>query len=152
MKNVLIILTLLFSLNVKASEINSDSLEVDFYVGAWSKHIVQDSNYLNERHDLLAVGVGNVFVGRFLNSFSRETFAVAYKWSHDITEDIEAGAFLGAMRGYTTCYGEDGSGKNICPLAAPFVSYNKYFVKPTLLLLGDAIAITAKIEVKFGLR
>jgi hypothetical protein len=49
------------------------------------------------------------------------------------------------VRGYTTCYGDGDTSTNICPLVAPFASYKIGRVEPTVLLLGEALAVSIKI-------
>ena len=51
----------------------------------------------------------------------------------------------GAMRGYTTCYGHDGSGSNVCPMVAPFITLDVGPVSPQVFLLGEAVAVSIKI-------
>src|SRR6056297_3617329 len=57
--------------------------ETNLFVGAWSEHLISGDN-LNEQHDLIAVEHNQWFAGRFINSYERETFAVAhkFKWSY----------------------------------------------------------------------
>ena len=116
--------------------------ETNLYVGAWSKHIASDG--LNERHDLLAVERNGWISGRFDNSYNRETYFAAKKWAWKY-KNIEAGIYAGAMRGYTTCWGEDGSNANVCPMVAPYITWDSGTVTPQIFLLGEAVAVSIRI-------
>ena len=109
---------------------------------AWSKHLVTDG--LNERHDLIAIEHNNWIAGTFDNSYDRETWFAARKWSWK-HGDLEAGVYAGAMRGYSTCFGDDGSGSNVCPMVAPYITWHAGPVSPQVFLLGEAIALTVRV-------
>ena len=117
--------------------------ETYLYVGAWSKHIASDG--LNERHDLLAVERNGWISGRFDNSYNRETYFAAKKWAWK-HKNVDAGIYAGAMRGYTTCWGEDGSNADFCPMVAPYITWETGSVTPQVFLLGEAVAVSIRIS------
>lgn len=118
--------------------------ETAVYLGAWSKHVVTNGNY-NETHDLIAVEHDKILAARFVNSYSRETYALAYGW-HKRWGDFRGSIYAGGMMGYRSCYGDDGDYAMLCPMVVPAVSYTKYRVQPTVLLLGEAVAISFRVE------
>lgn len=120
--------------------------ETNVFVGAWSKHVVSSSDDLNEQHDLIAIEHNDWFAGRFINSYERETFAVAHKWAWRHGK-LEAGVYGGAMRGYEKCYGDGDGTKNICPVAAPYLTWHTGPVNPQIMLFGEALAVSIRIEI-----
>lgn len=117
--------------------------ETYLYAGAWSKHLTSDEE-LNEQHNLVAIEHNNWFAGTFKNSYDRESYAVARKFSWSYAE-LEGGVFVGAVRGYRRCWGDDDSSNNTCPFAAPYVTWDAGPVNPTVFLLGEALAISVRI-------
>ena len=140
--NNILWLMLSFVILGAALSISNAEAETNLYVGAWSKHLVTDG--LNERHDLIAIEHNNWIAGTFDNSYDRETWFAARKWSWK-HGDLEAGVYGGAMRGYSTCFGDDGSGSNVCPMVAPYITWHAGPVSPQVFLLGEAIAVSIKI-------
>ena len=132
----LLVVALAWAHNVKA--------ETNLYLGAWSNHFLSDEDY-NERHDLIGIEYNSWFVGRFINSHDRETFAVAHKWSWNY-HGLEAGVLGGAMYGYTVCWREDNSSKNICPLVSPFITWDTGVISPHIFLFGEALAISIRVR------
>ena len=126
-----------------ALSISNAEAETSIYVGAWSTHLVTDG--LNERHDLVAVEHDNWIAGTFENSYDRETYFAARKWSWK-HGDLEAGVYGGVMKGYTTYWGDDNSNANLCPMVAPFVTWDAGPVSPQVFLLGEAIAVSVRIK------
>lgn len=118
--------------------------QTHLYAGAWSKHLLTDDDY-NETHNLAAVEHKRAFSGYFKNSYDRDSFAVGYSAIEGRSGDFEAKLILGAVYGYTTCYGDDSGPKRVCPLAVPMVSYTKYRVQPTLMLMGEAVAFSVRV-------
>jgi hypothetical protein len=118
--------------------------ETKVYLGAWSTHLVTDGDY-NETHNLVAVEHNGWIAGTFKNSYSRESWFAGKTWEWG-GDKFSYGLMAGAVRGYTKCYGDDGSNTNICPLVSPFASYKIGRVEPTILLLGEALAISIKIR------
>ncbi|QDP66498.1 MAG: hypothetical protein Tp1111DCM1126091_4 [Prokaryotic dsDNA virus sp.] len=94
------------------------------HVGGWSKHWGFDtSNITNENHKVLAGEYRGYLAGYFENSYGNDSFMVLKTWRWNITENIHTSVGVGANYGYTTCYGENNSSKNICPDAVAGVGY-----------------------------
>jgi hypothetical protein len=128
-----ILIAFVWSQNAKA--------ETNVFVGAWSKHLI--SKDLNEEHRLFAVEHNNWFAGTFTNSYDRESYAVAhkFKWTYG---ELEGGVYVGAVRGYTRCWGDDDSNTDTCPLAVPYIAYDAP-VAPQIMLIGEAVAVSIRI-------
>jgi len=116
--------------------------ETNLYAGAWSKHIFSEG--LNEEHGLIGIEHNKWMAARFTNSYNRESYAVARKfdWS---AHGIHTGVYVGAVRGYTTCFGDDDSNTNTCPMAVPYITYDAV-VAPQVMLFGEAVAISFRIR------
>lgn len=84
------------------------------HVGGWSKHWSNSENITNENHKVLAGEYKGVLAGYFKNSYGQDGAVLLKTWRWDITENIHTSAAFGVNYSYTTCYGNDGSGKNIC--------------------------------------
>lgn len=134
---VLLLCAALYASNAKG--------ETNLFVGAWSKHLISSSDNLNERHDLLAIEHNKWIAGRFVNSYNRNTVFAGRKWAWSYGK-LSAGVYGGAMLGYRSCYGDNGSNAKLCPMAAPFVTWDTGVVNPQLFLLGEALAISARLE------
>lgn len=133
-----------FSFVILIAFLHADNAKGDaLFVGAWSEHLISGED-LNEQHDLAAIEYGGWFAGRFENSYGRESYAVAksFEWSG---ANLRAGVYVGAVRGYTRCWGNDDSNTDVCPLAVPYVTYDAA-VAPQLMLIGEALAITIRIR------
>ena len=50
------------------------------------------------------------------------------------------------MRGYRSCYGDDGDKAVVCPVAFPSLHYTKYRVQPGVLVMGEAVTLTVRIK------
>ena len=120
--------------------------ETAVYAGAWSKHLVTGDEYdYTSSHDLFAVEYKRVFAARFRNSYGRESYALGYTWSKQYG-NFEAKVVAGAVRGYRGWYGDSESTTKTLPLVVPMVSYTKYKIQPTVLLMGEALAASVRIE------
>ena len=127
----------LFALDSKA-----DSL----MLGGWSTHLFSDDSRYNQTHDLIAVQAGPLLVAGFENSHNRESYAVAYGWQWRDSA-VRADLYLGAVRGYRGCYNDGGDAAVICPLIVPAISYTGLgSIQPTLLLMGQALTFTLRID------
>lgn len=129
MKKLILVLATL-SLPVQAENI---------HFGGWSKHLGGGEN--NETHKLLALEKDNFIVGRFKNSHSKTSMVVGYNFQSN-TNHFNYGLTLGGVTGY-----EDKMPEviGVTPAFIPFVSYNKYFIKPQFMLLGNAAVLSFKI-------
>ena len=117
--------------------------ETNVFVGAWSEHLVSGDE-LNEQHDLIAIEHKDWFAGRFINSYDRVTAAVAHKFSWGYGE-LEGGFYAGAMRGYRSCYGDKGDSARICPMVAPYITWEAGTFSPQVFLMGEALAISIRV-------
>jgi hypothetical protein len=131
---VLFVLTL--GLSAKAS---ADSV----YLGGWSKHL-SSGNY-NSNHKLVAYERDKKIVGHFVNSYDRDTWFAGQKisWS---ARGYEYGIYAGVTYGYRACLGRRESHAIICPAIAPFLSYTRHKIQPSIIMLADAVAITLRIK------
>lgn len=153
MKRIIVLCAALIVGNVHAGVLDSaieyvKEKEVSVFYGHRSKHWIT-KDYTNSEHNMVAVRVGNFAAGTFKNSYGRETwFAGVY--GEKKYGNLSLFGIAGAMRGYTKCYGEDGSNSNVCPVAAFGVSYNlgTKYLQPTLYQLGDATVDGFRIDLK----
>ena len=119
------------------------------YLGAWSHHFTKpDKGHVafNETHNLTAYERNNYIVGRFKNSFHDETVFAAYNLKTD-TWLLEVGAIAGIMHGYKEHNSPKFNFNKFKPMLVPHVSLKTDFpVKPVVLLLDKAVALTIKID------
>jgi hypothetical protein len=99
----------------------------------------------NSNHKLLAVEHNGFLVGRFSNSYDRTTTVAAYGWSKQ-WGNWRGAVYAGAVRGYRSCFGDNGDKAVVCPVAFPSLHYTKYRVQPGVLVMGEAVAFTVKIR------
>ena len=114
------------------------------HTGAWSQHF-SDRTY-NESHNLLAVDYKSYVVGYFENSYGEDSFIAAKRWSWQYG-NWEAGVSAGAVYGYRHCLkGWTDRNRRTCPLIAPSITYTKYTVQPSLLVMGNAVAVSIRTD------
>jgi len=113
------------------------------YVGGVSKHLFQKG--MNENNPLLAVEVNNYIVGGFKNSYSDFTVFAAKNFNLKTFDNFSLGVMLGVTYGYD-CQYESICLNNFIPVSSPYVSFTKYNIKPTVLLFGEALYFTVKIN------
>lgn len=106
--------------------------------GGVSRHLMSGERDYTDTHDMVGVQMGSYMAVRFRNSYSQESYAAMYqlkawRWRH-----VEARLYVGAVTGYDLC--------DVCPAAVPAVLYDRYFIKPGLLLLGEALALYMEVE------
>ena len=118
--------------------------ETAIWAGAWSSHPLSDEEYTSS-HDLVAVEHENWMAARFRNSHGRESYDVGYgrSWQHG---DVRLAGYIGVVRGYTVCWNDDDSNTNVCPMAVGAAHYTKYRVQPGVLLMGQAVALSFRVE------
>jgi len=115
------------------------------HVGAFSYHIITGhKNDYNSNHKLVAVEHNKIFVGRFSNSYHRTTTVAAYGFERQ-WGDWRGVVYIGAVRGYRSCFGDGGHEAVICPVLVPTLHYTKYRVQPGILLLGEAVAFSLRM-------
>jgi hypothetical protein len=123
----------------------SFSAQADYiYMGGWSHHLT--SGEYNEEHHFHAYQKYNWLIGGFVNSFDDYTLMAgkSFNWTNE-SKSLEAGFVAGLSYGYKH---EDVklSINGFLPVLVPYVTYTQYKVQPSLLLLGNAIALTFRIE------
>lgn len=123
----------------------SFSAQADYlHLGGWSKHLV-DGNF-NETHHLIAIEHDNYIIGGFVNSFDDYTLLAGKKFSwQNENESLEWGFLVGITYGYSS-QDVSLSVNGFMPVLVPYLSCTEYKVQPALLLLGNAVAITFRIE------
>lgn len=130
-----VILAAAYSANVKS--------ETYLYAGAWSKHFGNEE--YNEQHNLVAIEHQNVIGGYFRNSYDEDALTLGYKFKRDYGP-LEAGVVAGAVYGYRHCLkGWADQERRACPMIAPYVSWDAGPVNPTVLVLGNAVAISIRV-------
>ncbi|ASV44534.1 hypothetical protein PBI_SCTP2_519 [Salicola phage SCTP-2] len=152
MKKLLIIVLIMLpnivyaEFNLSAGSWVEDKKETfNLSLGAWSKHVLSN-DISNETHNMIAVQKSRIMGGYFKNSHGNDTFFINYYREFEITKNIEPFVTFGLMYGYTECFGEDNSSKDVCPMGVIGVSYTKFRIEPTLYLLGDAISFGPRIK------
>ncbi len=137
MKAVLAILVIIFSFSAKADNL---------YTGAWSYHINSTPFITNETHHLLAYEHDRLIVGAFKNSYGDLTAVVGSRFELFEAGDFRGGIYLGITYGYRTCdnMAKGNPDRVFCPAVVPEISYTRYKLQPTVMLLGNAIALSFK--------
>lgn len=116
-------------------------------VGGWSHHWgFSHANVTNETHNIFGVEYNSYSAGYFKNSYGKDTFFIAKTWRKEFFENIEGSVSLGINYGYTRCYGEDDSGKNICAHGWLGLSYTKHMVVPSLKVQPGVIVFSPEIR------
>ena len=123
---------------------SSSALGNGVYIGAVSTHfheVVESES----THELLIFEHNNYIAGGFVNSFNDFTVIAGKEFTLDISEDFGAGIILGASYGYDCSY------MNLCkdsfmPVMAPYISYTKYKIQPTIAIIGTAAFFTVKFN------
>ena len=119
--------------------------ETSIHAGGFSYHVATGHKVdYNSNHKLLAVEHNGLLVGRFSNSYNRTTAIAAYGWSKQ-WGNWRGAVYVGAMRGYRSCYGDDGDKAVVCPVAFPSLHYTAWRVQPGVLVLGEAVALTVRL-------
>lgn len=96
-------------------------------------------------HDLIGVEAGPYLAATFRNSYGRRSYLAGYGFSKDWGH-WRGPVYVGAVRGYRSCYGDEGDKARVCPMAFPSLHYTKYRFQPGVLLFGEALALTVRVE------
>ncbi|EDM46257.1 hypothetical protein [Marinobacter algicola] len=137
MKKALFATLVLVSAQVMATEAH-------LHAGAWSQHFSDEQR--NETHDLIAVEVDSYMAGYFENSYSEDALFAAKRWSWQYG-NFEAGIAVGAVYGYRSCTkGTADRSRRLCPLVYPSLTYTKYVIQPSVLVLGNAVAVSIRAD------
>ena len=122
--------------------------ETSIHAGGFSYHVATGyKNDYNSNHKLLAVEHNGLLIGRFSNSYDRTTAIAAYGWSKQ-WGNWRGAVYVGAMRGYRSCYGDDGDKAVVCPVAFPSLHYTAWKLQPGVLVLGEAVALTVRVTLQ----
>ena len=128
-----------------ALSISNAEAETSIHAGGLSYHVATGyKNDYNNNHNLLAVEHNGLLIGRFSNSYKRTTAIAAYGWSKQ-WGNWRGAVYVGAVRGYRSCFGDEGDKAVVCPVAIPSIHYTKYRVQPGVLVLGEAVALTVRL-------
>ena len=128
-----------------ALSISNAEAETSIHAGGLSYHVATGyKNDYNNNHNLLAVEHNGLLIGRFSNSYKRTTAIAAYGWSKQ-WGNWRGDVYVGAVRGYRSCFGDEGDKAVVCPVAIPSIHYTKYRVQPGVLVMGEAVALTVRV-------
>jgi hypothetical protein len=129
----------------------SDSL----YTGAWSYHFTDQETVRNETHNLLAYEHKGWIVGTFNNSYKDQTFVFGKKIFSGDLGVLHTNLYVGIDYGYKECKsGRPQDPHNpavVCPAIIPEftikdASFTKYQIKPAIIVIGNALALSVKSE------
>lgn len=129
---------------IAALLLTSSCVSADIYVGAESIHL-GGGDYSNSSHNLFAAEYHGATAGYFKNSYSQDTYFTGYSFDLYENELIDVGIIAGGMVGYDR---EDVplSIGDVAPFVSPRISFKGITPQPTILMLGRAVAITARFE------
>ena len=132
----------------------------DVYIGGWSKHL-NDNNknkdqepteyQFNGDHSLFAYEYDNYVVGHFYNSYYDSTWFASRRFPIATAGDFSLNLHAGITYGYKSCefskldYSVEGP-PVYCPMIVPEISYDRYMIRPTLMIVGNAFVVTFKIN------
>ncbi len=146
------IVLLLVSVNTFASDVDHS---VYLYTGGWSYHLTEykekDTGYddFNSTHNLIGVEYDGWLVAYYNNSFYKDSYVLAKNVFQRTYGDFDLSVYAGVVHGYASCIGEKNPahGKSkACVMVAPALTYTKYKVQPSVLLLGNAVALSIRWE------
>ncbi len=138
-------LLMAFVIAVAVAYAQNAKAETYLYAGAWSDHPFSDEDY-NESHRLAAIEYSSVVAGYFRNSYGEDSFITGYRFKRSVGH-WEGSLLVGATWGYRHCFkGYADRDKRFCPVAVPMVAYTKYRLQPGVMILGNAVAVTARVE------
>ena len=130
---------------ITATPATAESLYL--HTGAWSSHF--SSHNYNETHDLVALEYSSYMTGYFQNSYGEDSVFAAKRWSWD-EGHWKAGISLGAVYGYRSCTkGWSHGERRLCPMISPSLTYTRYPVQPSVLVLGNAIAVSVRTDLNW---
>lgn len=128
----------LYSSNAKA--------QTAIHAGGYSYHVATGHKVdYNDFHRLAAVEYGSFMAGYFRNSYHRDSFMIGYGWSKQYG-NWRGSLHVGVVRGYRSCFGDEGRNAVVCPVVFPSLYYTQYRVQPGVVLFGEAVAATVRIE------
>ena len=122
------------------------SLANSLYVGGWSYHMWGKKEVTNEEHHLIGFEKDTLFVGVYKNSYDDWTTVVAKRLEFMESSNWKAAVNVGVIHGYKSCLRVEMNTKTTCIAVVPELSYTRYKIQPTIVLLGAAIGLTFKVE------
>lgn len=122
------------------------------YTGAWSYH-AWDAKYVsNYEHNLIAYEYKGIVLGEFKNSYDDDTILLVKQFEFYSENNVKFSIDVGITHGYKDCVHVEGPEENdkgvSCFAAAAELSYTKYKIQPTIMVLGNATVVTIKWEIK----
>lgn len=137
--------TLIIALLLLSNIALADSI----YLGAYSYHINKSPTVTNDNHKLLAYEKNSYVAGTYVNSFGDRAYIVGKRIKGFDIGDIKISAMVGAVYGYYSCKTgkepTENASQVVCPALVPEISYTKYDIQPSILILGNAIALSVKV-------
>jgi hypothetical protein len=112
------------------------SSEIELILGAKSVHLATEPD--NEDHNLVCVKYEPYVGCRFLNSYERNSLLAAKSFGN-IDGDVKYGVIVGLVTGYSRDSGDP------FPVFIPYVT-STYAYGPIVLMLGDAVVLSFKME------
>lgn len=154
MKNfAAVIFVFLISISTTKADLLQDSLnyvkEAEYSaLYAWKSRHWLTMDYTNSTHHMVGLRINNFVFGRFKNSYDRETFFFGLYGEFDLDPGWHLIGAVGAMKGYRSCFGDDGNSAKWCPMFAAGITYSGYtqYLQPALFQLGDATNIGIKSD------
>lgn len=124
--------------------VSSISVKADVFLGGWSHHLSTPD--LNETHNLVAIEHNGWIGGYFKNSYNDDSGFAGKMLTVSESKNYEVGVALGVVYGYDK---EDLDFMNVngfMPMFIPYASWTTYTVQPTVMLLGEAVTLTFRID------
>lgn len=145
MKYIIFSICLIFAAKAQAQSVVSAE-----YVGAYTWHPQKpaDGYKLNDNNHLLAYEYGGWIGGYFKNSYRHDTEFFGKIYHRRLSRNVLLSFVVGIDRGYKSCWPVNGgfnAPTRTCPLATAAISYTRWRIQPTLILLPEAVSITARI-------
>lgn len=141
MKKLLIALLAAASFTAQADSI---------YFGGWSNHLsgsTDKSGYeYNEKHDLIALEYKQIFVGTMINSYDTRSYVLGYSFEPLSTKYVDFKILAGAVHGYEEHQNDILRVGSLNGFIAPVVELNTPYIKPVVMLFGEALTLTFKYE------
>lgn len=121
------------------------------YLGGWSLH---KSNHMdsgeryNETHYLVGYERNDILVAGFKNSYGDPTLLVSKGYELHNSEHIKFTIGPALVYGYRRCFsGDENANPRLCAAVVPKVEFNAGRIKPVIIYMGRAVAITFKVEI-----
>lgn len=144
-KRFLLVFVVVFS----SCNYNPAFAETSLLLGAWSHHF--DAEAENESHNLVGITYNKCMLAYYKNSYENDTIAAAFNFESERSYNVSALAYLGLVRGYEECYGDNPrSDKKVfaCPYVMVGVKYHTDLgINPQFMLSGTVAVLTFSIPI-----